>query len=46
MSGNIVPTRVGTHQDGQGEAPGRAGGRRTADSRTGQLRLRVVDEEG
>ncbi|MGB3833663.1 MAG: DNA recombination protein RmuC [Mesorhizobium sp.] len=32
-------------EDGQDEAA-RAGGRRAADSRTGQLRLRVVDEEG
>ena len=32
-------------QDGA-EASARAGGRRGADSRTGQLRLRVVDEEG
>ncbi|CAM5560257.1 DNA recombination protein RmuC [Aquamicrobium terrae] len=38
--------RTPDEQDGQGEAPARAGGRRTADSRTGQLRLRVVDEEG
>ena len=33
-------------EDGQDEASARAGGRRAADSRTGQLRLRVVDEEG